>query len=86
MFADNSAVVAHRAENIQRIVDRFAQTVAQFSLKINIKKAECLYQPVKLINPPPEPVTLYINREPLVHCTDSKYLDSMVSNNSMMDK
>ena len=42
-----SAVVAHSSEEIQKLIDRFAHAAAQFSLKINIKKTECLYQPVK---------------------------------------
>lgn len=38
LFADDSAVVAHSAGDIQ---SESRRTVTQFSLKINIKKTEC---------------------------------------------
>ena len=37
-FADSSALIAHSAEEIQRIVDAFATASSMFDLKINIKK------------------------------------------------
>jgi len=45
LFADDSAVVAPSAEDIQKLIDSFAKAAAQFNLKINIKMTECLYQP-----------------------------------------
>ena len=45
LYADDSALVAHSAEEIQRIVDAFSDASKKFSLKINIKKTEVLYQP-----------------------------------------
>ena len=41
LFADDSALVAHSAEEMQKIVDAFSDA----SKKINIKKTEVLYQP-----------------------------------------
>ena len=41
LFADDSALVAHDADSMQRLVDRFPSAADQFSLKINIKKTEC---------------------------------------------
>ena len=38
LFADDSAPIAHSAEEIQRIVDAFVTASSKFSLKINIKK------------------------------------------------
>jgi len=38
LFADDSALVAHDAQGIQRLVDRFSLAAKQFSLKINIKE------------------------------------------------
>ena len=52
LFADDSALVAHTADDMQKLVDRFSEAAAKFSLKINIKKTECLYQPEKLNNYP----------------------------------
>ena len=59
---------------------------SQFSLKINIKKTECMYQPVKFICPPPEPIDITIDEVPLVKTTDFTYLGSTVSSSSKIDK
>ena len=45
LFADDSALVAHSAEEMQKIVDAFSNASKRFGLKINIKKTEVLYQP-----------------------------------------
>ena len=86
LFADDSALVAHSASEMQLLVDRFARAAAQFSLKINIKKTECLYQPIKLLQPQPEPEVITINQEPLVQATNFTYLGSTVSSNAKLDK
>ena len=44
LFADDSALVAHSAEEMHKIVDAFSDA-SKFGLKINIKKTEVLYQP-----------------------------------------
>ena len=38
IFADDSALIAHSTEEIQRIVDAFTNASSKFGLKINIKK------------------------------------------------
>jgi len=86
LFADDSALVTHGAAEMQLLVDRFAQAAKKFSLKINIKKTECLYQPIKLLSPPPEPIDITINQEPLTKATDFTYLGSTVSTTSKIDK
>ena len=45
LFADDSALVAHSAEEMQKIVGAFSDASKKFGLKINIKKTEVLYQP-----------------------------------------
>ncbi|XP_046863472.1 uncharacterized protein LOC124457235 [Xenia sp. Carnegie-2017] len=50
LFAYDCALVAHSAAEMQALVDKFAQAAAMFSLKINIKKTECLYQPTTDFN------------------------------------
>ena len=45
LFADDSALVAHSADEMQNIVDAFSNASKKFGLKINIKKTEVLYQP-----------------------------------------
>ena len=44
LFADDRALIAHSAEEMQKIVDAFSDASKKFGLKINIKKAEVLYQ------------------------------------------
>ncbi|PFX21781.1 hypothetical protein AWC38_SpisGene13705 [Stylophora pistillata] len=79
LFVDDTALVAHNAADIQLLVDDFARAAAQFSLEINIKKKECLLQPVKLLNPPPGPESIMINQELLVQSTDFTYLGSTIT-------
>ena len=45
LFADDSALVAQSAEEMQKIVDAFSDASKKFGLKITIKKTEVLYQP-----------------------------------------
>ena len=44
LFADDSALVAHSAEEMHKIVDAFSDASNKLGLKINIKKTEVLYQ------------------------------------------
>ena len=44
LFADDSALVAHSAEEMQKIMDSLSDASKKFGLKINIKKTEVLYQ------------------------------------------
>ena len=45
LFADDSALVVHSAEEMQKIVDAFSDASKKFGLKTNTKKTEQLYQP-----------------------------------------
>ena len=45
LIADDGALVAHSAEEMQKIVEAFCDASNKFGLKINIKKTEVLYQP-----------------------------------------
>ena len=45
LFADDSGLVVHSAEEMQNIVDAFSNASKKLGLKINIKKTEVLYQP-----------------------------------------
>ena len=85
LFAHDSAIVTHCSEDMQYLIDQFAKAAAQFSMKIDIKKTECLYQRVKLVNPPPKADIITINNNPLASCTDFKYVGSTVSSNNKID-
>jgi len=86
LFADDSALVADCAADRQVLVNNFAKAAAQFSLKINIKTAECMYQPIKLIHPPPEPEVIMIDQEPVVLASDVIYLENSVFCMAKVDK
>ncbi len=45
LFADDSALLAHSPQEMQRIINAFSDASKKFGLKINIKKTEVLYQP-----------------------------------------
>lgn len=45
LYADDCALSAHNLEDIQTIVDRFADASKKFGLTISIKKTELMYQP-----------------------------------------
>ena len=45
LFADDNALVAHSAEEMQKIVDALSDASKKFGLKINTQKTELLYQP-----------------------------------------
>ena len=45
LLTNHSALVAHSAEEMQKILDAFYDASTKFSLKINKKKTEVLYQP-----------------------------------------
>ena len=52
LFADDSALVAHPAEDMQKIVDAFSDASKKFGLKINMNKTKVLYQPMQLYKNP----------------------------------
>ena len=45
LFADDSALVAHSAEEMQKIMYAFSDASKKFGLRIIIKNTEVLYQP-----------------------------------------
>ncbi|XP_068749317.1 uncharacterized protein [Montipora capricornis] len=85
LFADDSALVEHSVEDMQSLVEKFAIAANQFSLQINIKKKECLYQPPKLQSSTSLPEEIGNGTEPLVKCKTFKYLGSTVSENSRLE-
>ena len=86
LFADDSAMVAHDAESMQRLVDRFSSAADQFSLKINIKKTECLFQPVKNISITQTPtVDIIVHDEALLQTKSFVYLGSTITDNARFD-
>ena len=85
LYADDSALVAHDAESMQRLIDRFSLAAEQFSLKINIKKTECLFQPVKNLSIAQVPEDILVHGEALVQTKSFVYLGSTITDNARLD-
>ena len=82
LFADDSTLIAHSAEEIRWIVDVFANASGKFELKISIKKTEVMFQPnyttamEEDINP--DKTTLY-------HVQEFTYLGSIIARDSHIE-
>ena len=83
LYADDSALVANNAVDIQQIVDRFSSAAVLFGLKINISKTKLLYQPPPMSIEPPRTIT--INEEPLKTTESFNYLGNTVTNTNSAD-
>ena len=81
LFADDSALVAHSAEQTQKIVDAFFDASKKFGLKINIKKTEVLYQ-TKSTRTREEDIMVDGNKLNVLEFT---YLGSSISTNGCID-
>jgi len=69
---------AHSVKSMQHLVDRIPLATDQFSLKINIKHTECLFQPIAnhhLVQPSENCI---INDETLVHIKSFVSLGSKI--------
>ena len=82
LFADDSALVAHSAEEIQKIVDAFSDASKKFGLKINIKKTEVLYQPNSIRTREED---IMVDGNKLNSVLEFTYLESPISSNGCID-
>ena len=84
MFADDTALVAHTHDDIQRITSAFARSASSFGLQINMSKTEVLYQaaPGSLLSPE----DILIDNKPLTTVTSFTYLGSTVTSTNKLDK
>ena len=76
LFADDSALIAHSAEEIQRIVDAFANASSKFGLKINIKKTEVMFQPNSTMTMEED---INVDETTLTHVKEFTYLGSIIA-------
>ena len=83
LYADDSALVANNAVDMQQIVDRFSSAASMFGLKINISKTELLYQPPPMSIELPETIT--VHDEPLKTTESFTYLGSTVTKTKSAD-
>ena len=82
LFADDSALLAHSAEEIQRIINAFSDASKKFGLKINIKKTEVLYQPNSTRT---KEVDIMVDGIKLDSVPEFTYLGSTVSKDGQID-
>ena len=83
LYANDSALVANNAVDMQQIVDRFSSAADMFGVKINISKTEPLYQPPPMSIELPETITVLA--EPLKTTESFTYLGSTVTNINSAD-
>ena len=82
LFEDDSAQVAHSAEEMQKIVDALSDASKTFGLKFNIKKIEVLY-PHKSTRTREEDTMVDGNK--LNSVLEFTYLGSTISSNGCID-
>ena len=82
LFVDDSALVAHSAEEMQKIVDAFSNASKMFGLKINIKKTEVLYQPNSTRTREED---IMVDGNKLNSVLEFTYLGSTISSNGCID-
>ena len=82
LFADDSALIAHSAEEMQKIVDALSEASKKFGLKINIKKTEVLYQPNSTRTREED---IMVDGNKLNSVLEFTYLESTISSNGCID-
>ena len=79
LFADNAAIVAHSAEDLQQLMNRFSKDCQDFGLTISRKKTQVMGQGV---DSPPS-ITISTQELEVVH--DFVYLGSTISDTLSLD-
>ena len=75
-FADESALIVHSAEEIQRIVDAFTNASSKCGLNINIRKTEVMFQPNSTTTMEED---INVDETTLNHVKEFTYLDSIIA-------
>ena len=82
LFAGYSALVAHSAEEMQKIVNAFSDASKKFGLKMNTKKTDALYQPNSTRT---REVDIMVDRNKLNSVLEFTYIRSTISSNGCID-
>ena len=82
LFADNSALVAHSAEEMQKIGDAFSDASKKFGLNINFKKTDMLYQSNSTKTPEED---IIVDRNKLNSVLEFAYISSTISSTGCID-
>ena len=79
IFADVTAIVAHSAEDLQQLMNRFSKACQDFGLTISLKKTQVMGQGV---DSPPS-ITISMQELEVVH--DFVYFGSTISDTPSLD-
>ena len=82
LFEDDSALIAHSAEEIQRTVAAFANASSKFGLKINIKKTEVMFQPNSTTTMEED---INVDETTLNHVKEFTYLGSIIASDGHIE-
>ena len=85
LFADDTALVAHSEQDMQKLVDTFSAASERMGLGINTSKTEVLYQPSPENTSPQEP-SIQVSGETLKVVSSFKYLGSTITSDNRVDK
>ena len=79
LFADDTALTAHKEEELQQLLSQFSHTCKEFGLTISIRKTEVMGQDV------PSPPSITIDNQVLEDADHFTYLGSIISSNPSLD-
>ena len=81
-MTDDSALIAHSSDEMQKIVDAYSDASKKFGLKINIEKTEMLYQPNSTRTREED---IMVDGNKLNSVPEFIYLGSTISSNGCID-
>jgi exonuclease III len=84
LFADDCALMAHRPDALQVMLNKFSESSKLFGLTISLAKTEVLFQPAPENNTSPPPFS--IDGTVLKFVDSFKYLGSIISNDGQLDR
>lgn len=84
LYADDVDFVAHTAEDMQGIMDRFSRTCTAFGLTISLEKTKVMFTPAP--NSRYEEPVICVNGTKLGTVDDFVYLGSTISSDGILDK
>ena len=84
LFADDCALVSQSLEQLQQMVNCFANACRDFGLTISTKKTEIVYQPPR--NSQYQDLTVYVHDTPVKTVSSFCYLGSTISEKASLDE
>ena len=79
LFADDAALVAHSAQDLQTLLSQFASACSDFGLTISLKKTKVLSQGTDI------PPSIKIDGKDIENVKNFVYLGSSVASNASLD-